>query len=172
MYQPQQCPGCDGTIPFEARYNKYCSKACWIRNKKPNRKLTVRCVICDELIYKIKGRKCCSHECHHELRHRDYIERWLAGKVSGNTKALLASDHVRRWLKETRGDRCEECGWDTPHPVLGYVQLNVDHIDGDASRTTPDNIRLLCLRCHGMTPTYGGLNRGNGRKSRYNRDQR
>ena len=79
------------------------------------------------------------------------------------------SEHIKRWLKETRGDRCEECKWDTLHPVLGYVQLNVDHVNGNASRTIPENLRLLCLRCHGMTPTYGGLNRGKGRKSRYNK---
>lgn len=169
MTTERLCPGCTRQIPYEARYNTYCSKKCWAKNKKPNRVLTFRCAFCNNLMHKIKGKRCCSHGCHHELRHKEYVERWLSGHENGNQKNELVSDHVKRWLKETRGDRCEECKWDTPHPVLGYVQLNVDHIDGNASRTIPKNLRLLCLRCHGMTPTYGGLNRGNGLKSRYNK---
>lgn len=160
------CPGCGRDKSFGARRSTYCSKECWVRHKKPNRVLTARCPACQNLMYKKKGKRTCSHECHHELRHQKYIERWLAGRETGNVKGELVSNHIKRWLKETRGNRCEQCKWDTIHPVLGYVQLNVDHTDGNAGRTTPNNIRLLCLRCHGMTPTYGGLNRGNGRKLR------
>ena len=86
MTTERLCPGCNGQIPYAARYNTYCSKKCWAKHKKPNRVLTFRCAFCDDLMHKIKGKRCCSHECHHELRHTEYVERWLSGKETGNQK--------------------------------------------------------------------------------------
>lgn len=45
------------------------------------------------------------------------------------------------------------------------ISLQVDHIDGCATNNTPENLRLICPNCHSQTETFGGKNRGNGRKS-------
>jgi hypothetical protein len=43
------------------------------------------------------------------------------------------------------------------------VPLDIDHINGSYIDNSPSNVRLLCPSCHALTPTYKGLNRGNGR---------
>lgn len=64
------------------------------------------------------------------------------------------------------GNRCSRCGWAEVNPTSGKVPLTVDHIDGDPTRSTPDNLAVLCPSCHSLTPTYGALNYGSGRDAR------
>ena len=49
------------------------------------------------------------------------------------------------------------------NPFTGNVPLEIEHIDGDANNTSPDNVTLLCPNCHSLTSTYRGANRGRGR---------
>jgi 5-methylcytosine-specific restriction endonuclease McrA len=70
-------------------------------------------------------------------------------------------------LAETFGEKCSDCGWSKVHPKTGKVPVQVDHIDGNPSNHSPQNLRLLCPNCHSLTSTYGALNKGNGRKERY-----
>jgi hypothetical protein len=49
------------------------------------------------------------------------------------------------------------------YPTTGKVPLEVDHIDGNWNNHRPEYVRLLCPNCHALTPTFKGLNRGNGR---------
>lgn len=67
---------------------------------------------------------------------------------------------------ETRGERCEKCGWAELNPHTGNIPLTVDHTDGDWENNTDENLKLLCPNCHALTATFAGANRGNGRKSR------
>jgi len=107
----------------------------------------------------------CSHRCHSQHQYQQYIERWLRGAESGTKGSFYAvSDNVRRWLKETRGEKCSECGWAKRHPLTFRIPLTIDHIDGDVSNNRPENLRLLCPNCHALTDTYGALNRGNGKR--------
>jgi hypothetical protein len=41
-------------------------------------------------------------------------------------------------------DHCELCGF----VALNKCQLDVDHIDGDHSNDSPDNLQTLCANCH------------------------
>ena len=45
------------------------------------------------------------------------------------------------------------------------ITLQIDHIDGCAANNTPSNLRLICPNCHSQTDTFGGKNKGYGRKS-------
>ncbi len=101
-------------------------------------------------------------------RKQDKIERWLAGDqdvardagLNKNTKGF-----VKTYLIETRGDKCELCGFDHKAPS-GRSIIQMDHIDGNYMNNHIDNLRLLCPNCHAMTETYGSKNRGNGRSRR------
>lgn len=71
----------------------------------------------------------------------------------------VKSDGTRRErLKQERGHKCEVCGpteWcDKPIPI------ELDHIDGDCTHNTKDNLRLICPNCHAQTDTYKGKNVG------------
>ncbi len=76
---------------------------------------------------------------------------------------VTVSRHIRRYLKETRGERCEICGWSEVNPNSRAIPLHVDHIDGDYRNNRPENLRLLCPNHHALTSTYGSLTRGKGR---------
>lgn len=52
------------------------------------------------------------------------------------------------------------------NPKTSQVPLVADHVDGNWRNNNEKNLRLLCPNCDSLTPTYAGLNRGNGRKGR------
>jgi 5-methylcytosine-specific restriction endonuclease McrA len=58
------------------------------------------------------------------------------------------------------------CGWDEIHPITNKVPIQLDHIDGNSENNSLQNLRLLCPNCHSLTPTFGILNKGNGREWR------
>lgn len=107
----------------------------------------------------------CDNGCQQEFQYEEYIRRWKLGQETGN-KGENVSNHIRRYLKTKHGDACTRCNWSKVNPVTGRVPLNVEHLDGNSENTVPDNLDLICPCCHSLTPTYGALNKGNGRKKR------
>ena len=110
-----------------------------------------------------RNKKFCSNQCQTDFQYKTYVEDWLNGKEDGSRAGVLVSKHIRRYLKEIRGEVCEQCGWAAVNPYTGTVPVHLDHIDGDYTNNHPDNLRLLCPNCHSLTATYGTLNQGKGR---------
>jgi 5-methylcytosine-specific restriction endonuclease McrA len=101
-----------------------------------------------------------------DFQYKLYIQRWLAGEVAGGRGEGAVSKHIRRWLFERSGGKCEQCGWSRVHPITGLIPLTVNHRDGDSENHRPENLELLCPGCHALTPNYGKLNVGRGRRKR------
>ena len=168
---PVLCKACSKPIPYDKHvYNNsvHCDKECRRLKMFSDKK----CVECGTILPrrrsgKLGDMKYCSHKCQVERQHKVYVEKWLVSEMPGGSWCGV-SDHVKRWLTETRGNKCEECGWDKKHPVSGRVPVQVDHIDGDPYNHRPENLKLLCPNCHSLTTTFGNYNRGKGRKERYN----
>lgn len=92
---------------------------------------------------------------------------WSKGKVLGPRKTLdeylngypIGSHKLRlRLISEGIFDAiCSSCKlveW------LGKpIPLELDHIDGDNSNNSLENLRLLCPNCHAQTSTYRGKNK-------------
>jgi hypothetical protein len=95
-----------------------------------------------------------------ELRFRTRLLEWLSCPIPNDT---FKPRFVKEALVSLRGERCEQCGSEP-------VQL--EHRDGNFTNNTPENVALLCPTCHSKTPTYAGRNRGHGRKTRTERDQK
>lgn len=94
---------------------------------------------------------CNNNKCQHEYNRKRAIDLGIAG--IGSTK---------RYLSDTRGYKCEECGiseWNNK-PII----LDLDHKNGNANDNSLENVRLLCPNCHSQTDTYKVKNKGNGRK--------
>ena len=83
-------------------------------------------------------------------------------------EAGIASNKCARGvLEKLRGWQCELCGieeWENQR-----APLIVDHINGDASNSLPENLRLICPNCDALLPTYKARNKGNGRTARMKR---
>lgn len=103
-----------------------------------------------------KTGKYCSNECNGEHKSKVHKEKWYAGELKRVERAT-----VRRYLAEDRGYKCEMCGiseWQGKK-----LTLHVDHINGDPSNDSPENMRLLCPNCHSQTSFLGAANKGRGR---------
>jgi hypothetical protein len=108
----------------------------------------------------------CSNACQIEYQHRLYIAKWKKGEINGLQVLGIVSTAIKRYLRRKFGNRCCLCGWSEINPKTGQVPLVADHIDGNWQNNIESNLRLLCPNCDSLTPTYAGLNRGNGRKGR------
>lgn len=129
--------------------------------KKPRNK----CLSCNNETARA-GYKYCSNSCQIEYQYQSYIKIWRAGGVSGLQGLGIVSGHVKRYLRRKFGNKCCLCGWSEINSKLGQVPLVADHIDGNWRNNTESNLRLLCPNCDSLSPTYAGLNRGNGRRGR------
>lgn len=168
---PNYCLHCGDVIHVtgkmrvrEARVKKFCSRshAASYNNRTAKKKEDKKCLACSRPVG--RRNKYCNVKCQGEYEYVQYINSWLAGKIDGNIKdctrsqGVKPSARVNRWLREDRGDKCEECGWCRTHPVTGKVPLQTHHKDGNSSRTVPENLSLLCAACHSLTENWGALN--------------
>ena len=129
--------------------------------KKPRKK----CLSCGKGVSRPQYRYC-SNTCQHEYQYQFYIRRWKMGEVGGLQGLGIVSGYVKRFLRRKFGNKCCLCDWSEINPRSGVVPLVADHIDGNWRNNIEENLRLLCPNCDSLTPTYAGLNRGNGRENR------
>ena len=160
---PKKCKTCNLDLPYEKREQKFCSHSCaasWCNSGIARRANPILTYTCRECHSEFKSRRpnlvFCSLACscsNATSRSNDRIENGLFTNVH-------PSPTLRRYLSEKRGGSCEVCHlseW-----MGNPIPLNVHHVDGNAANNLPENLKLLCLNCHGQTDTY--LNKG-GRKS-------
>lgn len=165
---PKQCPRCSTSLSYDKRDNNYCSHSCaaigrnvktglWCRSQK------TPCEVCGKPSG--RGGVYCSGDCHRQSKYDAYIRKWKAGEVNGASgKWVSISDYIHKYLRETRGNKCEKCGWAERSPVTNKVMVQLNHIDGDALHNREENLELLCPNCHSLTPNYMGLNKNNSQR--------
>lgn len=121
-------------------------------------KLERECLCCGN---KIPNRnKYCNNRCQF-----DHAKNLVFEKIE-NGDTTLYFENYKRYLIHKYGEKCMECGWDKKNPITNNVPVQLEHIDGDADNNSLSNLKLLCPNCHSLTPTFGALNKGNGRELR------
>lgn len=161
---PVRCTHCSRPLPYHKRSLKFCDHSCaatFNNLRKVGKRVCQRC----GGALKRCSKQYCSNHCSARARSEHLTREWLAGNLAGGSWYGVAS-YVREWVVQRDGDRCHLCGWDKINPTTGACPVHVDHIDGDPYNHRPENLRLLCPCCHSLTPTFGNLNRGRGRKER------
>lgn len=63
-------------------------------------------------------------------------------------------------------DRCDKCGLGAEWQGAPLT-LQLDHVDGDPTNNTLDNLKIICPNCHTQTPTWGGRNIQRGPTNTY-----
>lgn len=109
--------------------------------------------------------KYCSNLCQKKYEYQKQVKLWLSGSIKGYTgKAKQTKAFVRKYLFETRGAKCENCGWDKVHPIDNKPLVEINHIDGDSTNDRPSNLEILCPNCHSMTINFRARNKKSTRK--------
>lgn len=117
------------------------------------------CPNCKKEVTK-RNNKYCDNKCQVEFERKSIYE-----KIENNQGKFYQNTY-KNYLINKHGDKCMNCGWNEKNEVTGKVPIQLEHIDGNSENNSLDNLKLLCPNCHSLTPTYGALNKGNGRKSR------
>ena len=109
----------------------------------------------------------CSNSCQRLTQRRRKVEVWLetgsAPSVEGRRR-----HYIRLYLLEDQAGLCAICGCPGEWQGLPLAFI-VDHVDGDSSNNTRDNLRLVCPNCDSQLPTFKARNRGRGRHFRRER---
>ena len=114
-----------------------------------------------------KTNKYCSIACQKQFQYDSYIAEWKRGLQTGLSGKDQTSKYIKRYIFEKFSYKCSNCGI---NDWLGKsISLQLEHIDGNPTNQTEDNLTLLCPNCHSQTDSYAGKNRGNGRHSRKKR---
>lgn len=130
------------------------------------------CIICN-LEFKTKrySQLCCSVSCGQKNKnirvYKEYIIKWLNKEISGGrgeeTGHGCVSKHIRKYLFEKYSNSCSICKWSEINIFTNTIPLEVDHINGDSTNNSQENLTLVCPNCHSLTPGHS-TNKGNGRR--------
>ena len=142
---------------------KFCSHSCSAKyNNKNIHKKTKKCKNCGALI---ENRKTyCDIKCFDEYRVKQSYKKWINGRFVSE----YTPNSVRNFMFMKHNNKCEKCGWGEINSYTNKIPLQIHHIDGDCTNNKEENLQLLCPNCHSLTETYGGLNKGNGKRTKRN----
>lgn len=184
LFKP--CEQCGKDISDKPSTNRFCGSSCsatYNNLRKPRRprkveeekpfkftlrktkvlkvRLSANCIHCQQELVDTQSLYC-SLQCMADFRFKTSLELWLStGKAVGGNKA------IRKYITHLDGYKCSCCGlsdWnDKP------ITLEVEHISGDSTDDSRENVCLICPNCHSQTSTYKGKNRGKGRHWRTQR---
>lgn len=151
------CEQCGNEI--NGRGIRFCSQSCnaIFQNKSRIKKVEKNCLSCGKIT---TNEKYCSLQCIQDYKKMVTFKLIEEGDTSQDPR------QYKKYLIHTRGNKCEICGWSEINEFTGNVPIELEHIDGNSNNNSLNNLKLLCPNHHSLTPTYKGLNSGNGRYSR------
>lgn len=155
------CKHCNIKLSYKNKNNTFCSRSCSAKFNNKFRKVDkkLKCFHCNKNLNGLQ-KKFCSKKCFGLYKREENFKKNANGEGT-HPKT------IRLYMIKVFGYQCQQCKntkWrNQPIP------LDLDHIDGNSYNNNIDNLRLLCLNCHGLTPTYKFKNKGRGRHKRKQR---
>lgn len=165
---PTTCENCNKALPYDKRENKFCGHSCAatrnnLGKRKHGRYAKTPCQQCGTITKNVF----CTQECHKQYEWKRAKEKIEQTRNANPYDGKVAPKVPKRYLLETRGQKCEICGRKNWNGKL--IPIVLDHVDGDSTNWMLKNLRLLCCNCDAQTNTYKGRNKGNGRRWRRER---
>ena len=122
------------------------------------------CIICGKQL--LRGHKtpyCQEHLIQHNKEQK--VINWLETGKTGMTVDTTIRGAIREYILADQHNKCAICGIDN---LWNGSSLNfvLDHIDGDASNSCRDNLRLVCPNCDSQLPTFKSRNKNSARNAR------
>lgn len=122
------------------------------------------CIVCGKPL--TRGHKtpfCQQHLIEH--RQKEKIQHWLSTGEIGMSVDTTIRGPIRDYILKSQNNCCAICGISTTwnNKELHFV---LDHIDGDASNSKKENLRLICPNCDSQLDTYKSKNKNSARNSR------
>jgi hypothetical protein len=149
------CLNCSNKL--ENNHNTFCNHSCAAAYNNKKRGVERECLQCGEAT---KNYKFCSKICSTDFLKSESFRKIEEGDVT------LGVQRYKEYLILKHGEECMECGWCEVNSHTERVPIQLEHVDGNSDNNSLDNLKLLCPNCHSLTPTYGALNKGNGRTKR------
>lgn len=122
------------------------------------------CICCGKQLYKNNKTGYC-YQCLVEYKKNKKLEQWLTTGSTGYTVDTTIRGVIRNYILEEQQHKCAICGlqdsWNNQE--LHFI---LDHIDGDASNSCKENLRLICPNCDSQLPTYKSRNKNSARNAR------
>ncbi len=187
MVQNNICECCGKEFIPKYKTQRFCSRSCSasITNKSRTQTIETRlkiskslrgelvneiyqdqvCKYCGKPIQNIfKELDFCCNECRTRYFYELKVNDWLENP--SNVKTTFIPRYIKQWLKETRGEKCEICGWHETNEFTNTIPLQIHHIDGDCTNNSPENLQILCPNCHSLTNNYCSRNMGKSKRNR------
>ena len=128
----------------------------YMENKKH---ISFICKNCGETHVSLNRYSCnaifCSNKCQGEFQTNERYLNWINGAFHPSIAVL------KNYLIRLKGNACNCCGISTWNSKK--IVLEIEHINGNSSDDSIENLELLCPNFHSQTNTYKGKNKGNGR---------
>lgn len=157
----KECLFCKNTFTARHKDYKFCGHSCSASYNNPRKASKFKnCIECGKKLSKAGVTLC--HPCYTLLRKMKRAQDWKEGILTVTNPQV-----TRRLFLEFVEYRCSNCSlssWNNKP-----ITLDLDHIDGDSSNNTFENLRFLCPNCHSQTDTYKAKNYGFGRHVRKQR---
>lgn len=87
-------------------------------------------------------------------------------KHCGRSFDQLGFGSRRLYLLKEANYSCTRCGFSKTRED-GQSILEIDHIDGDHTNNTRENLRVLCPNCHALTPNFRNWGRNEKSSKRF-----
>jgi len=77
---------------------------------------------------------------------------WNRGQRTKDWSDYTRVSYLKKHIIKERGYSCEWCNLNEWRSQK--ITLEIDHIDGDRTNNSLENLRLLCPNCHSQTTTF------------------